>query len=263
MNDSAINNALQAGLSACLRSLQKSNPSLLLTPSQLKKTERDVLYVPAIATAFSSMIMNSRNVVLRDEWLSYVQTEDELSDEKSTSNLTEMQLTRCLEDRIRKSLSSHEEERKKDALNKERLRRKSKSLRKKTEGRDSLSVSSSQYDLEHFMNNNVDHTSNEDQSNDRSSLKGIHAKSYQSDDDLKSNFSHQSSLGQSAVANTSKSINSNYGDSDADQSDDDMNSSFSSQLSMSQPTEIGVTTPNNVSSHSSSNDNDFDDDGWW
>lgn len=51
----AIDEALEAGFSQCLRNLQRSSPSLLLTSSQLRTVERDVRHIPAMATALSSI----------------------------------------------------------------------------------------------------------------------------------------------------------------------------------------------------------------
>jgi len=45
----------------CLRSIQKTNPSLLLTASQLKRAERDARYVPAVASSIASVIVKSEN----------------------------------------------------------------------------------------------------------------------------------------------------------------------------------------------------------
>lgn len=67
MNDAGIDDALELGLSSCLRSLQRSNPELLLTANQLKRTERDVRYLPAIAASLSSIIKNSSNAAFRSD----------------------------------------------------------------------------------------------------------------------------------------------------------------------------------------------------
>ncbi len=58
MNDKGIDDALELGISSCLHSLQNSKPSLLLNASQLKKTERDVKFIPSIASALSSIVLN-------------------------------------------------------------------------------------------------------------------------------------------------------------------------------------------------------------
>lgn len=46
-------------MTRCLQQLQKSNPELLLTASELRKAERDARYVPAVALALSSIITKS------------------------------------------------------------------------------------------------------------------------------------------------------------------------------------------------------------
>jgi hypothetical protein len=56
----AIDNALDLGLSDCLRQLQITNPSLLLTASELKKAERDSRFVPSVAAAMASVLANSK-----------------------------------------------------------------------------------------------------------------------------------------------------------------------------------------------------------
>ena len=47
LNDKGISDALENGISDCLRCLQRSSPGLLLTAQQLKRVDRDVKYVPA------------------------------------------------------------------------------------------------------------------------------------------------------------------------------------------------------------------------
>ena len=67
MNDPDIDDALEVGLSSCLRSLQRSNPELLLTANQLKRTERDVRYLPAIAASLASIVKNSSDAEFRSD----------------------------------------------------------------------------------------------------------------------------------------------------------------------------------------------------
>ena len=43
----------------CLRQLQKTNPSLLLTTLELRKAERDARYVPAVSLALASILTKS------------------------------------------------------------------------------------------------------------------------------------------------------------------------------------------------------------
>lgn len=46
-------------MTQCLQQLQKTNPSLLLTASELRKAERDARYVPAVALALASILNKS------------------------------------------------------------------------------------------------------------------------------------------------------------------------------------------------------------
>lgn len=50
----------------CLRSIQKTNPSLWLTAHQLKKAERDAQYVPAVASSLASIISRSTDSDFRE-----------------------------------------------------------------------------------------------------------------------------------------------------------------------------------------------------
>lgn len=59
IDNSAINDALELGVTECLRQLQKTNPSLLLTALELRKAERDARYVPAVALALASIVTKS------------------------------------------------------------------------------------------------------------------------------------------------------------------------------------------------------------
>lgn len=60
MNDKGISDALENGIADCLRCLQRSSPGLLLTAHQLKRVERDVKYVPAVAGAIASVLCRSK-----------------------------------------------------------------------------------------------------------------------------------------------------------------------------------------------------------
>jgi hypothetical protein len=61
LNDSAIITALETGVMECLQSLQKTNPSLLLTPKQLKATVRDTRYIPAASAAIACVLCKSND----------------------------------------------------------------------------------------------------------------------------------------------------------------------------------------------------------
>ena len=95
MNDTAIDEALEVGLATCLRSLQKTNPSLLLTSNQLKRTERNVRYVPAAASALASLLSNIRNTELRNNLITKVQG---WSKDASTDGIVEKRQPRLSHD---------------------------------------------------------------------------------------------------------------------------------------------------------------------
>jgi hypothetical protein len=61
VDNSAIDTALEVGLTECLRKLQKSNPGLLLTAAELRKAERDARYVPAVSSALAMIFCKSQN----------------------------------------------------------------------------------------------------------------------------------------------------------------------------------------------------------
>mmetsp|Transcript_23517 Transcript_23517/g.49861 ORF Transcript_23517/g.49861 Transcript_23517/m.49861 type:complete len:928 (+) Transcript_23517:233-3016(+) len=72
MNDKAIDDALENAFTECLKSLQKTSPGLLLNANQLKRLERDAKYVPAIASAISSVVCHSRQRGVHDDSLDIV-----------------------------------------------------------------------------------------------------------------------------------------------------------------------------------------------
>ena len=77
MNDKGINDALENGITSCLRSLQRTNPSLLLTAHQLKRVERDVKYVPAVAGAIASVMCRSKQLGLYEHAMNVMSSWDE------------------------------------------------------------------------------------------------------------------------------------------------------------------------------------------
>lgn len=56
----AIDNAVEVGITACLRQLQSINPDLLLAASELRNAERDAQYIPAIAASLASIAVHSK-----------------------------------------------------------------------------------------------------------------------------------------------------------------------------------------------------------
>ena len=67
LNHQPLDSALQLGLRDCIASLQSTNPALFLTTSQLRTVERDIRYIPGIASAVSRIILRSRNHLLRNK----------------------------------------------------------------------------------------------------------------------------------------------------------------------------------------------------
>ena len=67
MNDKAIDDALELGITSCLQKLQVMRPSLLLNASQLRKTERDVKFIPAASSALVSLVENCDDIRLKME----------------------------------------------------------------------------------------------------------------------------------------------------------------------------------------------------
>jgi hypothetical protein len=158
MNDADIDDALEIGLSSCLRSLQRSNPELLLTANQLKRTERDVRYLPAIAASLASIIKNSSNPEFRsdvygkvmswrqeraqDDAEQYDADENSSTTSKSSigpgqsihekmdrlsairlTGIIEEQLRYCISDENKQRKKEEERERKLDARRKEKVRK--------------------------------------------------------------------------------------------------------------------------------------------
>ena len=75
LNHQPIDSALQLGLRDCLTSLQSTNSSLFLTTFQLRTVERDVRYIPGIASAISRIIFRSRNKALRSKGIKLMSKE--------------------------------------------------------------------------------------------------------------------------------------------------------------------------------------------
>lgn len=69
MNNHPITSALELGIMACLGSLQKTSPGLLLTTIQLKETIRDTRYVPALSAALALVVSKVQNSDLKASML--------------------------------------------------------------------------------------------------------------------------------------------------------------------------------------------------
>ena len=72
----AIDKALEVAVMECLRSIQKTNPSLWLTAHQLKKAERDAQYVPAVASSLASIISRSTDSDFRKSMMKMIRRFD-------------------------------------------------------------------------------------------------------------------------------------------------------------------------------------------
>jgi hypothetical protein len=105
LNDESIDKALERGITACLRSLQITNPTLLLTSQQLKTTVRDTRYIPSVAAALACIACKSKNTKLQgvileasNEW---EQEDDTVAAEDSQVALRVASLGPALERRLR------------------------------------------------------------------------------------------------------------------------------------------------------------------
>ena len=135
MNHAPIDNAFQVGLRECLRSLQKTNPDLLLTPSQLRDVERDVHYIPSIAIATSKMLQNFTNPSEKARLLTKIQgwssstyhDDDEEEDDDnvvlSTAVKDETQRAALIERQLRKSMEKQTRIRNRQAKAKRRSKK--------------------------------------------------------------------------------------------------------------------------------------------
>jgi hypothetical protein len=73
-DNQAIDKALEVAIMDCLRNLQKTNPTLLLTAQQLKKAERDARYVPAVASSIASIISRSENTEFQQQMVRLIRS---------------------------------------------------------------------------------------------------------------------------------------------------------------------------------------------
>lgn len=74
MRDKSIGRSLELGVISCLKSVQKTNPDILLSSSLMKETERDIKHLPAIAAALASIICRSDNDEFREEEVRKIQS---------------------------------------------------------------------------------------------------------------------------------------------------------------------------------------------
>lgn len=129
LNHGPIDNALQLAIEGCLKSLQVTNPDLLLSPSQLRSIERDVRYIPAISSAVSRIVLRSNNQSFRSKVLALAQVpvdgigkgsseviashrddciKDRSEDSDRNDKVDEGDLSRAFEQRLRLSIQIEE-----------------------------------------------------------------------------------------------------------------------------------------------------------
>ena len=87
LNDKGISDALENGISDCLRCLQKSSKGLLLTAQQLKKVERDAKYAPSAAGAIASILCRSRQKGVYDRAVNISSSWNDDDDQKMGNKL--------------------------------------------------------------------------------------------------------------------------------------------------------------------------------
>lgn len=129
-NERYLLDALDNGITCCLKSLQASNPSLLLTAKQLKAFERDARYAPYAATAIGSVIRRSRERTLYGDIMRKVSGWDG-EDATSLSSIVERRLRLVISDECKESKKREEQE---DRLRqREEQRRQSRKKKVKTD----------------------------------------------------------------------------------------------------------------------------------
>ena len=94
LNDKGISDALENGVSDCLRCLQKSSKGLLLTAQQLKKVEREVKYTPSAAGAIASVLCRSRQKGVYDRAVNISSGWNDDDDQKIGNNQLNKKLRR-------------------------------------------------------------------------------------------------------------------------------------------------------------------------
>lgn len=65
MNDPHIKRAFELGIISCLKSLQRSNPDLLISKRQMIIIERNSKYIPSLSNALACILRRSENVEMR------------------------------------------------------------------------------------------------------------------------------------------------------------------------------------------------------
>ena len=108
-DERCLQDALDNGITSCLKSLQASNPSLLLTAQQLKRVERDARYAPYAATAIGSVIRRSLERTLYGDIMRTVSGWDG-GDATSLTSTVERRLRLVISDEYKESKKREERE---------------------------------------------------------------------------------------------------------------------------------------------------------
>jgi hypothetical protein len=82
IGNKSIDDALEVGLTQCLKQLQTTNPNLLLTTAELRKAECDARYVPAVSLAVATILSNSK-IVADNATIEQIHSWDESSEMRS------------------------------------------------------------------------------------------------------------------------------------------------------------------------------------
>ena len=109
-NERCLEDALDNGITCCLKSLQASNPSLLLTAQQLKRVERDARYAPYAATAIGSVIRRSRERALYGDTMRRVSGWDDGGDATTLASIVERRLRLVISDEYKEAKKREEQE---------------------------------------------------------------------------------------------------------------------------------------------------------
>ena len=159
MNDSSINAALHTGLIKCLRSLQSSNPELLLTASELKKTEREVTFIPTIASALASLTLNCNDDVIKRKCLGKIDVNHEHVKDNESS--TRASLSQKLETILQGALTKLDEDKRKEAEQRKEKKRNAKRAKRQEYIEDTFNDSFSGDEEETLEKHNENTTSSE------------------------------------------------------------------------------------------------------
>ena len=105
LNNEPIDSSLQMALRDCLRSLQATNPALLLTQAQLREAERETRYIPATALSVSRILRRMSNQTLREKWLDKISQWKNERDASPDGTRPHPELAGLIEARLKKPVA--------------------------------------------------------------------------------------------------------------------------------------------------------------